>query len=54
MRLQQFFFLLLVFMMSLLPIHGQRPANLAMRRKLHRYNCLQRRCIPLHSRVPFP
>ena len=30
------------------------PANLAMRRKLHRPNCLQRRCMPLHSRVPFP
>ncbi|XP_023370024.1 apelin receptor early endogenous ligand-like [Otolemur garnettii] len=38
--------------------HGEdpagRPANLAMRRKLHRHNCLQRRCMPLHSRVPFP
>ncbi|XP_015100469.2 apelin receptor early endogenous ligand [Vicugna pacos] len=54
MRLQQFFFLFVIFMMSPLLIHGQRSANLAMRRKLPRYNCLQRRCIPLHSRVPFP
>uniref|UniRef100_A0A8D2P5V9 Uncharacterized protein n=1 Tax=Zosterops lateralis melanops TaxID=1220523 RepID=A0A8D2P5V9_ZOSLA len=28
--------------------------NLALRRKLHRHSCSQRRCIPLHSRVPFP
>lgn len=30
------------------------PANLAMRRKLHRHHCSHRRCMPLHSRVPFP
>ncbi|XP_069349509.1 apelin receptor early endogenous ligand [Eulemur rufifrons] len=54
MRFQQFLFVFFIFMMSLLLINGQRPANLAMRRKLHRHNCLQRRCMPLHSRVPFP
>ncbi|XP_012582269.1 PREDICTED: apelin receptor early endogenous ligand [Condylura cristata] len=54
MRMQQFLFVFLIFMMSLLLIDGQRPANLGMRRKLHRHNCLQRRCMPLHSRVPFP
>ncbi|XP_025146215.1 apelin receptor early endogenous ligand [Bubalus kerabau] len=54
MRFHQFFLLFVIFMMSLLLIHGQRQANLAMRRKLHRPNCLQRRCMPLHSRVPFP
>ncbi|XP_032719719.1 apelin receptor early endogenous ligand [Lontra canadensis] len=54
MRLQQFLFACLLFVMSLLLINGQRPANLAVRRKLHRHNCLQRRCVPLHSRVPFP
>ncbi|XP_036872518.1 apelin receptor early endogenous ligand [Manis javanica] len=54
MRFQQFLFVLLIFIMCLLLINGQRPANLAMRRKLHRQNCLQRRCMPLHSRVPFP
>ncbi|XP_037352658.1 apelin receptor early endogenous ligand [Talpa occidentalis] len=54
MRMQQFFFVFLLFMMSLLLSDGQRPANLVMRRKLHRHNCLQRRCMPLHSRVPFP
>ncbi|XP_012501557.1 PREDICTED: apelin receptor early endogenous ligand [Propithecus coquereli] len=54
MRFQQFCFVFFIFMMSLLLINGQRPANLAMRRKLHRHNCPQRRCMPLHSRVPFP
>nr|XP_012421666.1 PREDICTED: apelin receptor early endogenous ligand [Odobenus rosmarus divergens] len=54
MRLQQFLFAFLLFAMSFLLINGQRPANLAMRRKSHRHNCLQRRCVPLHSRVPFP
>ncbi|KAM6075815.1 apelin receptor early endogenous ligand [Chlamydotis macqueenii] len=39
---------------SLLPAAGQRPANLALRRKLHRHGCSHRRCVPLHSRVPFP
>ncbi|XP_053921400.1 apelin receptor early endogenous ligand [Cuculus canorus] len=38
----------------LLPADGQRPANLALRRKLHRHGCSHRRCMPLHSRVPFP
>ncbi|XP_036170307.1 apelin receptor early endogenous ligand [Myotis myotis] len=54
MRFQQLLFVFLIVMMSLLLIHGQRPANLAMRRKLHRLSCHQRRCMPLHSRVPFP
>ncbi|XP_016050121.1 apelin receptor early endogenous ligand [Erinaceus europaeus] len=53
MRVQQFF-VLFIFMMSLLLINGQKPANLIMRRKFHRHNCFQRRCLPLHSRVPFP
>ncbi|XP_036137604.1 apelin receptor early endogenous ligand [Molossus molossus] len=54
MRFQQFFFVFLIFVMGLLLINGQKPANLATRRKLHRLSCHQRRCIPLHSRVPFP
>ncbi|KAM6261688.1 apelin receptor early endogenous ligand [Porphyrio hochstetteri] len=33
---------------------GQRPGSLALRRKLHRHGCSHRRCMPLHSRVPFP
>ncbi|XP_051801951.1 apelin receptor early endogenous ligand [Acanthochromis polyacanthus] len=27
---------------------------LHLRRKYHRHHCLYRRCMPLHSRVPFP
>ncbi|XP_073911150.1 apelin receptor early endogenous ligand [Castor canadensis] len=54
MRVQQFFLVLFVFLMSVLLINGQRPANLALRRKLCRPNCPHRRCVPLHSRVPFP
>ncbi|XP_012925270.1 apelin receptor early endogenous ligand-like [Heterocephalus glaber] len=54
MRFRQIFCVFLIFMMSLLLIRGQRPANLALRRKLRRHNCFQRRCLPLHSWVPFP
>ncbi|KAM6345666.1 apelin receptor early endogenous ligand [Podargus strigoides] len=39
---------------TLLPAGAQRPASLALRRKLHRHGCSHRRCMPLHSRVPFP
>ncbi|KAM9237833.1 apelin receptor early endogenous ligand [Dugong dugon] len=53
MRFQRFFFVFFILIMSLL-ISGQRPANLVMRRKFHRHSCLQRRCMPLHSRVPLP
>uniref|UniRef100_A0A8C4NVT1 Uncharacterized protein n=1 Tax=Dicentrarchus labrax TaxID=13489 RepID=A0A8C4NVT1_DICLA len=27
---------------------------LNLRRKYHRHHCPHRRCLPLHSRVPFP
>uniref|UniRef100_A0A8C8E3U9 Uncharacterized protein n=1 Tax=Oryzias sinensis TaxID=183150 RepID=A0A8C8E3U9_9TELE len=27
---------------------------LKLKRKYHRHHCLHRRCMPLHSRVPFP
>uniref|UniRef100_A0A3Q1BG28 Uncharacterized protein n=1 Tax=Amphiprion ocellaris TaxID=80972 RepID=A0A3Q1BG28_AMPOC len=40
-----------------LPGFGRRPVNqnfLNLRRKYHRHHCLYRRCLPLHSRVPFP
>ncbi|XP_016278623.2 apelin receptor early endogenous ligand [Monodelphis domestica] len=54
MRFPLLFLVFLFFAMGILLINGQRPGNLALRRKLHRHSCLQRRCIPLHSRVPFP
>ncbi|NWU16595.1 ELA protein, partial [Cephalopterus ornatus] len=54
MRLQLLLWIVFLLLASLLPAHGQRPANLALRRKLHRHGCSHRRCMPLHSRVPFP
>ncbi|XP_027532582.1 apelin receptor early endogenous ligand [Neopelma chrysocephalum] len=54
MRLQLLLWTVFLLLASLLPASGQRPANLALRRKLHRHGCSHRRCMPLHSRVPFP
>ncbi|KAM6205563.1 apelin receptor early endogenous ligand [Sarcoramphus papa] len=54
MRLQLFLCIVFFLLASLLPADGQRPVNLALRRKLHRHSCFHRRCMPLHSRVPFP
>ncbi|XP_035181400.1 apelin receptor early endogenous ligand [Oxyura jamaicensis] len=54
MRLQRLLCLVVLLLASLLHAAGQRPANLALRRKLHRHGCSHRRCMPLHSRVPFP
>uniref|UniRef100_UPI00398F7B65 apelin receptor early endogenous ligand n=1 Tax=Pristiophorus japonicus TaxID=55135 RepID=UPI00398F7B65 len=53
MRFQHLFHILLVVCTSLLLISGQK-AGKRWRRKMQRHNCLQRRCLPLHSRVPFP
>ncbi|XP_014798245.1 PREDICTED: apelin receptor early endogenous ligand [Calidris pugnax] len=54
MRLQLLLCIVFFLLASLLRAGGQRPANLALRRKLHRHGCSHRRCMPLHSRVPFP
>ncbi|NWS96467.1 ELA protein, partial [Tyrannus savana] len=54
MRLQLLLWIVFLLLASLLPAYGQRPVNLALRRKLHRHGCSHRRCMPLHSRVPFP
>ncbi|XP_075045602.1 apelin receptor early endogenous ligand [Mixophyes fleayi] len=54
MEFQKLFYILLIILMSLLLIHGQKPANLGQRRRIHRHNCFLKRCMPLHSRVPFP
>ncbi|NP_001295179.1 apelin receptor early endogenous ligand precursor [Gallus gallus] len=54
MRLRRLLCVVFLLLVSLLPAAAQRPANLALRRKLHRHNCSHRRCMPLHSRVPFP
>ncbi|NXW91498.1 ELA protein, partial [Alopecoenas beccarii] len=54
MRIQLLLCIVFLLLASLLAAAGQRPANLALRRKLHRHGCSHRRCVPLHSRVPFP
>ncbi|EDL28686.1 mCG22896, isoform CRA_a, partial [Mus musculus] len=54
MRFQPLFWVFFIFAMSLLFISEQKPVNFPRRRKLYRHNCFRRRCIPLHSRVPFP
>ncbi|XP_063280341.1 apelin receptor early endogenous ligand [Prinia subflava] len=54
MRLQLLLWIMAVLLASLLPAYGQRPANLALCRKLHWHGCSHRCCMPLHSRVPFP
>ncbi|XP_036373310.1 apelin receptor early endogenous ligand [Megalops cyprinoides] len=54
MRLQNLLYIFLLIIMSLLLVKGQRPDFLSLRRKYHRHHCLHRRCMPLHSRVPFP
>ncbi|XP_075355360.1 apelin receptor early endogenous ligand [Mycteria americana] len=54
MRLQLLLCIVFFLLASLLPADGHRPASLALRRKLHRHGCSHRRCMPLHSRVPFP
>ncbi|XP_075705779.1 apelin receptor early endogenous ligand [Rhinoderma darwinii] len=54
MRFQKLFYILFIILMNLLLILGQRPASHIQRRRPHRHNCFLKRCMPLHSRVPFP
>ncbi|XP_014352760.1 apelin receptor early endogenous ligand [Latimeria chalumnae] len=54
MRFQQLFQILFLLLLSLLLIHGDGPANLSSRRRKLRHKCPHRRCMALHSRVPFP
>uniref|UniRef100_A0A672K6P1 Apelin receptor early endogenous ligand n=1 Tax=Sinocyclocheilus grahami TaxID=75366 RepID=A0A672K6P1_SINGR len=43
---------------NLVPVSDQAPAFIVnflnLRRKYRRHNCPKKRCLPLHSRVPFP
>ncbi|XP_023655195.1 apelin receptor early endogenous ligand [Paramormyrops kingsleyae] len=54
MRILNFFYILLLLATFLLLVKGQRPDFLNLKRKYHRHHCPHRRCMPLHSRVPFP
>ncbi|XP_077575272.1 apelin receptor early endogenous ligand [Stigmatopora nigra] len=58
MRTFNLFYLLLLLLLvaTVVLVEGasiNRP-NFHMRRRYHRHFCLHRRCLPLHSRVPFP
>uniref|UniRef100_A0A3Q1EQ30 Apelin receptor early endogenous ligand n=1 Tax=Acanthochromis polyacanthus TaxID=80966 RepID=A0A3Q1EQ30_9TELE len=55
MRIFNLLYLLLLLLAAIAaPISSVRPDFLHLRRKYHRHHCLYRRCMPLHSRVPFP
>ncbi|XP_035273153.1 apelin receptor early endogenous ligand [Anguilla rostrata] len=54
MRLQKLLFVLLLLLITLLLVQGHKPDFLNLRRKYYRHLCASRRCMHLHSRVPFP
>ncbi|XP_070768217.1 apelin receptor early endogenous ligand [Enoplosus armatus] len=57
MRIFNLLYLLLLLAAVAAPISSARPGKhdfLNLRRKYHRHHCPHRRCLPLHSRVPFP
>ncbi|XP_053712869.1 apelin receptor early endogenous ligand [Synchiropus splendidus] len=58
MRIFNLMYLLLLLLAAVTSISSARPGTppdfLNLRRKYHRHHCPHRRCLPLHSRVPFP
>ncbi|XP_042193810.1 apelin receptor early endogenous ligand [Callorhinchus milii] len=54
MRFQHLLHIILLLCTSLLLISGQKSGNSWRRKKMQRRNCWHRRCLPFHSRVPFP
>ncbi|XP_030206910.1 apelin receptor early endogenous ligand [Gadus morhua] len=55
MKVFSLLYLLLVLVALLASVSSVRPDFMKIRRKYHRYHyCPHRRCMPLHSRVPFP
>ncbi|XP_034157211.1 apelin receptor early endogenous ligand [Pangasianodon hypophthalmus] len=51
-------FILLLLLTVLMLVSAQKPGCkhnfLNLRRKYRRHHCPHKRCLPLHSRVPFP
>ncbi|XP_026059754.1 apelin receptor early endogenous ligand [Carassius auratus] len=47
-------YLLLLLLTFLLIASAGKQDFLNLRRKYRRHNCPKKRCLPLHSRVPFP
>ncbi|XP_074540440.1 apelin receptor early endogenous ligand [Halichoeres trimaculatus] len=57
MKIFNLLYLLLLLVAVGAPFSSARPGKkhfLNLRRKYHRHHCPHRRCLPLHSRVPFP
>ncbi|XP_072320105.1 apelin receptor early endogenous ligand [Eucyclogobius newberryi] len=54
MKIFHLFHLLLLLVALLASTSAARPDFLNLRRRYHRHHCPHRRCLPLHSRVPFP
>ncbi|XP_011611269.1 apelin receptor early endogenous ligand [Takifugu rubripes] len=54
MRIFNLLFLILLVIAVLAPASAAKPDFLKLRRKYHRLHCHHRRCVALHSRVPFP
>ncbi|XP_061103055.1 apelin receptor early endogenous ligand [Conger conger] len=54
MRFQKLLLVLLLIVLCLLLVQAHRPDFLSLRRKYYRHLCGSRRCMHLHTRVPFP
>ncbi|XP_053194790.1 apelin receptor early endogenous ligand [Scomber japonicus] len=58
MRIFNLLYLLLLLVAAAATLTSAKPGKhhdfLNLRRKYHRHHCPHRRCLPLHSRVPFP
>ncbi|XP_037621268.1 apelin receptor early endogenous ligand [Sebastes umbrosus] len=57
MRIFNLLYVLLLLVAVVTQVSSARPGKhdfLNLRRRYHRHHCPHRRCLPLHSRVPFP
>ncbi|XP_031719209.1 apelin receptor early endogenous ligand [Anarrhichthys ocellatus] len=54
MRIFNLLYLLLLLVAVVASVSSVRPDFLKLRRRYNRHHCSHRRCLPLHSRVPFP
>ncbi|KAG9260064.1 apelin receptor early endogenous ligand [Astyanax mexicanus] len=52
--LQPLYLLLLLLVVVAMVTSALKPDFLNLRRKYRRHHCPHKRCLPLHSRVPFP
>ncbi|XP_034456909.1 apelin receptor early endogenous ligand [Hippoglossus hippoglossus] len=54
MRIFNLFYVLLLLAAAVASVSSARPGKHLQKRRYHRHHCPHRRCLPLHSRVPFP